>query len=80
MEPKSTLQIFIQVFKQIILCEKKTLKTCQERPDLLGGHFIKMFYKTTSIAWSKEWSSYTGLTELSFWLSKSLFFDEKCHF
>ena len=26
----------------------KKLKTCQERPDLVSGHFIMVFYKTTT--------------------------------
>ena len=25
---------------------EQKLKTCQERPDLVYGHFIKVFYKT----------------------------------
>ena len=33
--------------KQILLLEKK-LKTYQEQPHLVSGHFIKVFYKTTT--------------------------------
>ena len=35
------------LFKQILPWEKK-LKTCQERPHLVSGRFIKVFYKTTT--------------------------------
>ena len=38
----------------------KKLKTCQGRLHFLSGHFIKVFYKTTTFEWSQEWSSYTG--------------------
>ena len=39
------LQTFIQAN---ITMGKKTLKTCQEQPHLLSGHFIKVFYKITT--------------------------------
>ena len=42
------------------------IKNCQERPDSVCGHFIKVFYKTTTFEWSQKWSSYAGLTELLF--------------
>ena len=31
------------LFKQVLLWEKETLKTCQERPHLVSGCFKKVF-------------------------------------
>ena len=44
-------------------------KICQEQPDLVFGHFIKVFYKATTcprrplLSGPKKWSSYTGFTQ-----------------
>ena len=49
MAPKhAQLQIFIQAN---ITVEKKT----KNLPRMISGHFIKVFYKTTTFEWSQEW-------------------------
>ena len=35
------------LFKQILPWKQK-LKVCQEQPHLVSGHFIEVFYKTTT--------------------------------
>ena len=58
------------IFTQANTTLGKKLKTCQERPHLVSGRFLKVFLlddylpKTTTFEWSQEWSSYTGLTGL----------------
>ena len=37
-----------QVFIQANITLGKKLKTCQEQSHLVSGHFIKVFYKTTT--------------------------------
>ena len=67
MAPKQALlQIFIQA--NVIVGKKR--KNCQERPHLVSGRFIKVFYKTTTcqrrpvLSGPKSLSFYTGLTVL----------------
>ena len=38
----------LQIFIQANITVGKKLKTCQERPHLLSGRFIKVFYKKTT--------------------------------
>ena len=38
----------LQILIQANITMGKKLKTCQERPHLFSGHFIKVFYKTTT--------------------------------
>ena len=65
------MQNYKSLFQQIFIVYKtfrvgKKLKICQDQPDLIFGHFIKVFYKTTTCPRRSlligEWSSYTGLT------------------
>ena len=54
---------YLQEWHQNILnYREKELKTCQERPYLVSGHFIEVFCETTTFEWSQEWSSHTGVT------------------
>ena len=45
MAPK---QAQLQIFIQANIAVGKKLKTCQGRPHLVSGRFIKVFYKTTT--------------------------------
>ena len=45
MAPKRTIA---NLYSSKYYCEKKKLKTCQERPHLTSGRFIKVFYKKTT--------------------------------
>ena len=38
----------LQIFIQANITVGKKQKTCQERPHLVNGRFIKVFYKTTT--------------------------------
>ena len=38
----------LQIFIQANIAVEKKLKAFQERPDLLSGQFIKVFYKTAT--------------------------------
>ena len=38
----------LQIFIQANISVEKNLKTCQEQPHLVSGHFIKLFHKTTT--------------------------------
>ena len=56
----------LQIFIQANITTGKKLKTCQGRPHLLSGRFIKVFYKTTThprrlLLSGPKWS-YKGLT------------------
>ena len=49
MEPKQAIaNLYLSKYYRVKKRKKKTLKNCQEQPHLLSGHFIKMFYRTTT--------------------------------